>query len=54
VHLDIKPENVTYSPSLDTLVFIDFGLSDILEEKIGLKTFVGFSGSINFCSPEMF
>jgi serine/threonine protein kinase len=53
VHLDIKPENITFSPSTG-LVFIDFGLSNILEEKAGVKSSVGFSGSINFCSPEMF
>jgi serine/threonine protein kinase len=35
VHLDIKPTNICYSPSLDELVYIDFGFSDVLNEKIG-------------------
>jgi len=27
VHLDIKPDNIAFSPKLNCLVFIDFGLS---------------------------
>lgn len=52
-HLDIKPENVIFSPTYGKPVFIDFGLSKMVAEDIGLKTLTGFAGSINFCSKEM-
>lgn len=29
VHLDIKPENLMYSPAYRSIVFIDYGLSEI-------------------------
>ena len=38
VHQDIKPENIMYSLSYNRPVFIDFGLSRIIDEEIGLKT----------------
>jgi len=31
VHLDIKPENIGFSPSLQEPVFIDFGLSKTIK-----------------------
>lgn len=31
VHQDIKPENIMYSPSFDRAIFIDFGLSRIID-----------------------
>ena len=32
MHIDIKNENILYSPSLNKLVFIDFGLSKFVAE----------------------
>lgn len=35
VHLDIKPENIAFSPAYNEYVFIDFGLSRIIKEGKG-------------------
>lgn len=51
VHLDLKPENIAFSPALDEYVFIDFGLSRAVCEPIGSKTLVSFTGSFNYCCP---
>ena len=53
VHLDIKPENLGFSPHNFSPVFIDFGFSKVLNEVLGLKTFSSFMGSINYCCKEM-
>jgi len=49
IHFDIKPENICFSSEYNKIVFIDFGLSEIVKEKCGYKTFVNFRGSPNFC-----
>lgn len=49
IHYDIKPPNICYSPLLQTLIFIDFGFSDIVSEPCGLKSYVSFKGSPAFC-----
>lgn len=41
------------SSSFKKVVFIDFGLSRIIEEAIGLQTLTEFAGSLKFCSKEM-
>ena len=53
VHMDIKPDNMMLSPSFRKPVFIDFGLSTIIKEELGTKTFTDFVGSMNFASDEM-
>jgi serine/threonine protein kinase len=53
IHADIKPENVAFSPKLGKAVFLDFGLSMIIKEKLGLKTNISFRGSPKYCCPEM-
>ncbi len=53
VHLDIKPENVAYSPAYNEYIFIDFGLSRMVKEVRGQKTLSSFTGSFNYCSAEM-
>jgi serine/threonine protein kinase len=35
VHTDIKPDNIMFSKAFNKLVFIDFGLSDIIKQKMG-------------------
>jgi serine/threonine protein kinase len=50
VHMDIKPENITFSPYFEEYVFIDFGLSKSIKEPIGAKTLTCFTGSFEFCS----
>ena len=41
------------SPAYNKLVFIDFGLSDFIQESQGEKTLTKFVGSVNYCSEEM-
>jgi serine/threonine protein kinase len=53
VHLDIKPENIGFSPLIFSPVFIDFGFSKVLKEELGSKTLSSFMGSINYCCKEM-
>lgn len=53
VHMDIKPSNLMWSPSLNKPVFIDFGLTDIIAEECGMKTKTKFKGTICFMSAEM-
>ena len=53
VHLDIKPANTSFSPSLNEPIFLDFGLSDFIEEPIGKRTKTSYVGTLGFSSPEM-
>jgi serine/threonine protein kinase len=53
IHQDIKPENIMFSPTFDRPIFIDFGLSRIVSEKIGFKTLTNYVGCINYWGPEM-
>ena len=32
---------------------LDFGLSKMVKEDLGQKTFTGFIGNLNYASPEM-
>jgi serine/threonine protein kinase len=51
--MDIKNQNISFSPTLKKYVFIDFGLSKIISEGIGYKSPTRFRGSLLYCSPEM-
>ena len=53
VHMDIKPDNVIFSPTFKKVVFIDYGFSEIIEEEVGFKTLTAFQGSPQFISREM-
>lgn len=53
IHFDIKPANIMFSNTLKEYVFIDFGLSECIREKIGFKTETGFIGSLKYCSAQM-
>ena len=53
VHRDIKPENILWSSFFQKYVLIDFGLSLIVSEKKGQKTYTSFAGSLSYCSPQM-
>jgi serine/threonine protein kinase len=53
VHLDIKPDNIAYSPHFKKWVFLDFGFSEFIEEKLGEKTFLCYVGTYEYSSPEM-
>ena len=35
VHMDIKPENIAYSPHFKKFVLLDFGLSEFIKESVG-------------------
>lgn len=45
VHRDIKPANIVFSSYFKKFVFIDFGFSSIIIEKIGFKSKSYFKGS---------
>ena len=53
IHFDIKPDNICFSSEYNKVVFIDFGLSEIIKERLGYKTLVNFRGSPQFCGPEI-
>ena len=53
VHFDIKPDNLMWSDHLKREIFIDFGLSEIINGGPGLKYLIDFRGSPNYCLPEM-
>ena len=42
-----------YSPDYDRPVFIDFGLSRLVEEDVGFRTMTNYIGSMEYWSPEM-
>lgn len=50
IHFDVKPENIGYSRHFKKFVFLDFGLSKMIEESQGNKSFTKFRGSLYFCS----
>lgn len=50
VHCDIKPDNICFSEEYGKYVFIDLGLHLAISEEVGLKTEIGFRGSLQFCS----
>lgn len=39
-----------YSSTYQKYVFIDFGLSNIIQEDIGYKTLTNFVGTLKYCS----
>jgi serine/threonine protein kinase len=51
VHLDIKPENLAYSPYFKKNVFIDFGFSQFINESLGQKTITSYIGTYEYSSP---
>lgn len=53
IHGDIKPQNLMWSPKHKKNIFIDFGLSMLLAEKVGEKTLTHFFGTFGHSSPEM-
>ncbi len=50
IHHDIKNYNIAFSNEFSRFVFIDFGLSKIIQEDLSYKSFTTFSGTPNFCS----
>ena len=53
IHLDIKDNNICYSKTRKQFVYIDFGLSIIIPEKLGQKAFTKYFGTANYCSEAM-
>lgn len=45
IHGDIKPDNMMWSRTYKKPVLIDFGLSKVLNEKVGFLTFTSFFGT---------
>lgn len=50
IHGDIKPDNVMWSTEYNKNVFIDFGLTSLLDEKKGEKTFTKYFGTYGYCN----
>lgn len=53
VHLDIKKQNICFSKIRNRNVFIDFGLSRLVGQKEGEKSWTNFTGTLQYCSEEM-
>ena len=54
VHLDIKNTNIMYSKSYQKIVFLDFGTSFCIKNKVGFKkTLNSFYGTYLYASCEM-
>lgn len=53
MHMDIKPDNIMKSIFLDKIVFIDFGLSEIIEEDCGYETFTLYRGTPTYVCKDM-
>jgi serine/threonine protein kinase len=53
IHKDIKPHNIAFSPSLNDFVFIDFGVSEYVNEKPGSYSCTFREGTFRYMSPEM-
>ncbi len=53
VHRDIKPSNIMFSPAFKKNVFIDFGVTQVLNERLGEKTKAMFVGTVWYCSDEV-
>ena len=53
VHLDIKPENISWSNKFKKWIFLDFGFARYLDTKIGYKTETNFIGTFNYASKAM-
>lgn len=51
--MDIKNDNVGWSPSFNKFVFLDFNLTKVVVEDIGYTTYSSFVGSYVYSSPEM-
>ncbi len=53
MHQDITPNNIMFSPFFNKLVFIDFGLSQLIKEERGFKTLTFFCGTPKYVHSEM-
>jgi serine/threonine protein kinase len=53
IHGDITDTNFMFSPVHGKVVFIDFGLSKLIAEECGFKTYTSFRGTPNFVSEAM-
>ena len=42
-----------YSTTCNKPIFIDYGFSDIIKEKVGFKTLTSFQGTASYVSKEM-
>lgn len=48
IHFDIKPANIMYSPKYGKNVLLDFGISQIIDQRWGQKTLTKFKGTYEF------
>lgn len=52
-HFDIKLDNIGWSSTFQKLVFLDFGMTEIIDVSQGYKKLITFRGTYNYCSAEM-
>ena len=43
---------MAYSPSFKKCVFIDYGLSIVIDDVVGYKTYSNFVGTLAYCSDK--
>lgn len=53
VHRDIKPNNICWSPTFSKYVLIDFGLSTLIKETRGTKTYSIFVGTLAYSYEDL-
>jgi len=53
VHMDIKPENIFYSPAIDYFKLGDFGEAQVIDPQTGLAAKGKTVGSYSYMSPEV-
>ena len=50
VHMDIKPDNIAYSPRHKKFVLLDFGFAEFIREDVGEKTLIKPRGTYFYMS----
>ena len=53
IHGDIKPENIRFSRLQKRVVFIDFGLSKFINEKINEESMTYVRGTYNWIGKDL-
>ena len=51
--MDIKPDNIAYSPHHKKFVLLDFGFAELIREDVGEKTFIQARGTYFYMNKEM-
>ena len=52
-HLDIKIDNIGWSPSFQKFILLDFTFTKFVKQRIGYKSMTSFYGTFHYASLEM-